>query len=319
MGALVFGSVAGRHAHADEPSLADKASARELFTEGMSLRSKGEVEGALEKFKAAYALWPSPSTGLELGRTHMMLGQLIEARERFLETAKMPPRPTETAAAQVARDEARSLAESLAPRIASLTFKIEGAPTGAKVRVSIDGRELPSDTLGATRKINPGKHKVSARCPDAADVVLELEIAEGASREVTLTFHATTEAPSSTKPAPAKASAPASAGTSAWVYVGFGVAGVGLLAGGVTGALAISKASGLRDSCDDGRCPPSAHADVDSYERLGTISTISFAVAGVGAAVGIYGLLAGPRKESEPRAHVTPYLGLGSAGLMGAF
>lgn len=306
-----------RDARADEPSLTDKASARDLFNEAMGLRNKGEVEPSLAKFKAAYALWPSPSTGLELGRTHMMLGQLIEARERFLETAKLPPRPTETAAAQEARDEARRLAESLAPKIASLTFKVEGAPAGATVHVSLDGRDLPSETLVAARKVNPGKHTVVARAAGASDVVVEAQIAEGETRELTLTF-GTKAQPGSASPTPV-GPATKPAGASSWVYIGFGAAGLGLLAGGITGGLAMSKASSLRDSCDGTRCPPASHADVDAYERMGTLSTISFAIAGVGAAVGLYGLLSGPGKEPASHARVTPWIGLGSAGLTGAF
>ncbi len=79
-------------AWAAEASLADKASARDLFNEGIALRDKGDAKGALAKFQTAYSLWPSPSTGLELGRTHLVLGELLEARERFLETAQLHQR-----------------------------------------------------------------------------------------------------------------------------------------------------------------------------------------------------------------------------------
>ncbi len=304
-------------ARADEPSLADKASARDLFTEAMTLRSKGDVEQALAKFKAAYALWPSPSTGLELGRTHMMLGQLIEARERFLETAKLPPKPTETPAAQEAREEARKLADTLQPKIASLTFKVTGAPPGSSVRITLDGRELPNETLATARKVNPGKHVAIGRAPGAADVTVEVELGEGEVREVPLVFGAPVAPPP--PPSDAKKGDAKARGTSSLTYVGFGLAGVGLVVGGVTGVLAVSKASSLRDACDGERCPPSAHGDVDSYQRMGTISTISFAVAGVGAAVGLYGLLSSPSKEPSSHARITPWIGLGSAGVGGAF
>ncbi len=319
---LVLGlafSVGAARARGDDSSLSDKAAARDLFTDGVALRDKGELAAALVKFKGAYSLWPSATTGLELGRTHMQMGELIEARERFLETVKIPKKPGETSASQNARDEAQKLAESLVPRIPTLVFKISGAP-GAKV--TLDGRELPSETLGSPRKVNPGKHTVVARAAGTADLSVEVTVEEGQTREVPLVFvvPAKTAAPepttTPTRTAPVVDTTPST--TSPLVYAGFGVAGVGIVVGGVTGALAMSSASSLKSSCTDGRCPPAAHDDVDAYQRWGTISTISFIAAGVGAAVGIYGLLSSaPRKEAH--AHVTPWIGIGSAGLSGAF
>lgn len=327
---LVIGlafSVGSVRARADDASLGDKAAARDLFTDGIALRAKGDLTGALVKFKGAYSLWPSATTGLELGRTHMQLGELIEARERLLETVKIPKKPGETSASQNAREEAQKLADSLAPRIPMLVFKISGAPAA---KVALDGRELPSEALGSPRKVNPGKHTVMARAPGTADLNVEVTVEEGQTREVPLVFampaKTTTSEPT---PAPVVDTAPVvdaapvapSSTTSPLVYVGFGVAGVGIVVGGITGALAMSSASSLKTSCTDGRCPPAAHDDVDAYQRWGTISTISFIAAGAGAAVGIYGWLSspvsGPRKEAH--AHVTPWIGIGSAGLAGAF
>jgi hypothetical protein len=305
---------------ADEPSLSDKAAARDMFTDGVALREKGDLAGALVKFKGAYALWPSATTGLELGRTHMQLGELIEARERFLETVKSPKKPGETSASQNARDEAQKLADSLATRIPSLVFKISGAKSA---KVTLDGRELPGETLSSPRKVNPGKHTIVARAAGAPDLNVEINVEEKETREVPLAFatSSTTEpaapaAPTAT-PAPTPVVDTKPSSTSPLVYVGFGVAGVGLIVGGVTGALAMSKASSLNDACTDGRCPPANHADVDAYHRLGTISTISFVAAGVGAAVGIYGVLSSPKKETH--AHITPFVGVGSIGVVGAF
>src|SRR5438874_1930474 len=74
---------------AAQPSAADLESARELYKEAKALRDKGDLRGALEKFKQAHAYGQTPVTGLELGRTHMQLGELVEAREVFLSVARM--------------------------------------------------------------------------------------------------------------------------------------------------------------------------------------------------------------------------------------
>ena len=58
---------------------------------------KGENKAALVRFKAAYALVPSPITGLEVGKTQIDLGALVEAREQLVEVTKMPPTKPEHA------------------------------------------------------------------------------------------------------------------------------------------------------------------------------------------------------------------------------
>ena len=73
-----------------EPTASDLETARELYKEGRALRDKNDLKAALEKFKGAHALASTPVTGLELGRTHMLLTELVEAREAFLSVAKIP-------------------------------------------------------------------------------------------------------------------------------------------------------------------------------------------------------------------------------------
>src|SRR5579872_1913830 len=65
-------------------SAVDIAQARELFNQGMDLRDKGDASGALAKLQGANALAHTPITGVELGRTLVLLAHLVEAREAFL-------------------------------------------------------------------------------------------------------------------------------------------------------------------------------------------------------------------------------------------
>jgi hypothetical protein len=53
---------------------------------------------------------------------------------------------------------------------------------------------------------------------------------------------------------------------------------------------------------------------------MGTVATIAFAAAGVGAAVGVVALLVGHKKESTPSAGATwvaPWVAPGGAGVSG--
>jgi hypothetical protein len=61
------------------------------------------------------------------------------------------------------------------------------------------------------------------------------------------------------------------------------------------------------------------HGVVDSGRTMGTISTISFALAGASAAVAIYGFLSHREPEPPKGAWVRPVVGPQSFGLVGVF
>jgi hypothetical protein len=112
--------------------------------------------------------------------------------------------------------------------------------------------------------------------------------------------------------------------TSSLVYVGATLAGVGIGVGAVTGIMAMSKASTVKDECPNSTCPSSASSDLDYVKTTATISTIGFAAAGAGVVLLIIGL-ASPSKSSSPPSSAsttttfTPWIGAGSAGVVGAF
>src|ERR1700737_416385 len=73
-----------------ETSASDLESARELYKQGKDLRAAGDIQGALEKFKAGRPLGQPPVPGLHGGRAQMDRAQLVEAREVFLSIARLP-------------------------------------------------------------------------------------------------------------------------------------------------------------------------------------------------------------------------------------
>src|SRR5262245_27613937 len=103
-----------------EPSAGDLATARNALREGLSLREKGDLSGALGRFATAYDLVATPVTAFELGKTHMLLGHVLQAHELFKRVVRMPPSMEESQRSAVAREEANRLAADLEPRIPSL-------------------------------------------------------------------------------------------------------------------------------------------------------------------------------------------------------
>ena len=68
--------------------------------------------------------------------------------------------------------------------------------------------------------------------------------------------------------------------------------------------------------CESGvRCPPGTYGDIDRGETLGTISTIAFAVVGLGAVITVFGLLNPTRTWSTTTVRWRP----GPLGLSAIF
>jgi len=185
MRAIVFASalvLVAAVAHADEPNPADRETARIAFADGNKLRDEGNVRGALEKYKAAFALAPTPVTALEVGRAESDLGQLLEARETLLRVESMPSK-NESPKAQASRAEASAMASKLGSRIPKVTLHVNGSMEGASI--TIDGVAIPREALTVARVLNPGRHVALAIVPGHT-AQQTFDVREGETREVTL-------------------------------------------------------------------------------------------------------------------------------------
>jgi hypothetical protein len=334
LAALAFTSVA----HAD-PSAADKETARGLMNEGRADRDKGDLQAAAKAFAGADALMHVPTTGIELARALAAIGQLVEARDAALRVTRIAEKAGEPAPFRAARDAAAELNADLGARIPSLTILLKNVPDGMTATVFIDGSSLPAELLGQPRKLDPGHHVITAKA-GTAEGKQEVDVAEKDAKEVTVELPAQTAATTDTKPdeTPPPPEAPASSGgNKLMIYGGFGLAGAGLIAGSITGILAISKASSIKSSssCQNvggtEDCNPSENGDLSSGKTEATISTVSFIVAGVGAAIGITGFFVGgssapaatpadaPAPPDQTSMRIIPWIGLGSAGVHGTF
>jgi hypothetical protein len=219
------------------------------------------------------------------------------------------------------------LFDSLETRIPVVTVTVKGAPDGATLMVTVNAISLPGAALAAPIRLNPGHHVISVKT-DAAAGTAEVDVAEKDKKEVTVTLVATaveppppttTDTPTDTPPPPP----PEQKHTMRTVaFIGFGVGGAGLIAGVITGILTLSAKSSAVNGCRDNKCPPSTFSDLDNASTMSTISTVSFIVAGIGAGVGVTALLIGDKPAAPTPTggvRVTPWIGLGSAGVRGSF
>lgn len=296
-------------AFAAEPSASDKETARGLIDRGDTLSQKGDLPGALQAYRGAYAIVRVPTTGAAVARTLKVLGQLVEAKKVADEVVAMERREGEPGVLTRARDEAAQIAKDVAPRIATLKLIVRGVPQGASARVDLDGRELGSSEVSFGVPVDPGSHRLTATAGDAR-ASAEVTLGEGEHKTVTLGFR-TSGAPAAKRAAPATKPAKSSRRTIGWVVGGVGV--LGLATAGVTGAMLLSRDSEIDDNCPDKRCNAKGRELIDGSGSLMLINGIAWGVGVVGLAAGGYLVLSGDSPGTETAA--APVLMPGGAGL----
>jgi hypothetical protein len=314
-------------------SAADIETARQLYNQGIELRDRGDLRGALEKLRAAHALGNTPITGVELCKTHASLAQPVEAREVCLGVGRIPPLAGETPRSQDARNEAARIAEEMRPRISVVRLHVTGVPPGREPTVLVDGAPVPLAALGEARAVNPGRHDVSARIGNGPETRSQIDLSPGESKDVSLPVTAPPQ-----EATPVQAYPPQGGGerppprekSNTLQTTGFVIGGIGLGVGAISGIIALSDKSDLDNKCTDKICGVSDHDSLDSAKRWGNVSTAFFIVGGVGALIALYATLNPPRSsapatglatpaQASRKLTVTPDFGPGGMGVHGAF
>jgi hypothetical protein len=322
---LALGTVPAATAHAQPKDAGAIQSARDAYNEGVTLRDKGDLRGALIKFKAAHALARTPITGVELARTHETLGELVEASEVCLGVGRTPISAEETARSAQARRDALELAGKLESRVATLRIVITGVKDPADAEVTVDGNLIPGVALQVPRRLNPGKHEILAHVGKGPEARAQIELKEGDKSEIELKVELPPPEPAIVGPvhggpAPGQPNPRAAEADNSrtFVYIGGAALVVGGGLGAITGLMASSEKDKLDTACANNTCPPAQHDALDDAKLLGNVATLGFIVGGIGAGVLVYGLVSAPPK-AKVGTSVSPWLGLGSAGLNGRF
>jgi hypothetical protein len=270
----------------------------------MELHEHGDAAGALAKYRAAYALVPTPITGLEVGRTLIELGHVLEGRALLLEVAAMPKKPGESEKAQSARDEAADLADKAKPKLATLTLDVA---VGPDTTVMIDDAAIPKDAALAPRMLDPGHHVVVVRSGDRVGRA-EVDLTSGQQQTVHVEPVPEQRPPAHTVYRPGAA-----------FYISVVIAGAGLVAGAATGIPALATAGSLSSQCPNHSCPASEAGNLNTSLALGWVSTVGFVVFGAAAVSSIITFVLSRKTEEPARAAVRFVPGLTGASVVGTF
>ncbi|HKP63247.1 MAG TPA: hypothetical protein VJV78_41200 [Polyangiales bacterium] len=160
--------------------------ARQLGQEGVELFQAGDTSGALDRLQRAYSVYQAPTLGLWYGRALERSGRLVEASQRYHEVTQAVLKADATPAFRQAQVDARAALDAITPRLSKLTVQVTGVEP-ARVRVTLDGGEIPSALVGVAIPVNPGKHVVQVSYGSKMQL-RTVEVREGEPAAVSLEF-----------------------------------------------------------------------------------------------------------------------------------
>ena len=320
------------HAQSDSAAVAEA-----LFQQARDLYKQEHYTDACPKFAESQRLDPKLGTLLNLAVCNQKLGKVATAWAEYTSAAVIAHRDGQKEREDFAREQIAVL-EAKLPRVILQV----NAPE-PRLTITWDEQSMASAVLGTPLPVDPGKHRIAASAPgkkpwsqeikvpaEKGEVLVAIPALEAA--ELVIPPPTPPPAPAlTTTPPPAPplpvAPPPAPAGNEAMiaVYTGFGIGGLGVVVGTVTGILTLSKASSIRSGCTLGMpptgCPTNDAGSISATGTLANASNVSFALGAAGLAVGVVGLILRPR--DAPRAtgglEVTPTVGPGFVGASGRF
>jgi hypothetical protein len=316
-------------AGADEAD--DSAAAQSLYDYARRLMKAGDYAGACPKLEASQKLDPGTGTQFHLADCYEHIGRTASAWALFLDVAAQARQRQRGEQEQIAR----TRAAALELKLSKLTIVVPDASRVAGLVVKRDGTEVESALFGAAINVDPGKHAITAEAPrhelfqgevtvapDGAHATLEIP-----ALELVAVDPRTPSAPSRDLPQQQRRSGK---GLRTISYVALGVGVVGLGVGSFFTLRSASKrgdADDLFEACGGGQCqngdPRSGRiSELDDAARSAKKSaTIGFIVGGAGVATGVTLLvLSRPSDQTQgSKPRVTPWIGLGHAGLSGHF
>lgn len=287
---------------------AQQVAADALFDSARAAMEKGDLATACKQFRASDQLDAAAGTELNLADCEERRGHLASAWELYRTAAEKLSERDERLAL------ARSRIQALTPRLPRLTLVLAaGAPQTSSV---LDGAtELGSAAFGVPLPIDPGSHELIVSAPGFESRKFVVSFAEGEARTLTVWPGDATRRPSTSGSAaprstPGSVTPPAreqAAPDSGKRWLGFGLAGVGVVGlgvGTVAGLMTLGKKSTVDAECQpDKSCSSAGVSAAESGHRLQTVSNVGWVLGAAALGAGAYFLLSGG-SSSRPSTSV---------------
>ncbi len=344
--AMALASIAAAASGA-EPTPADIAHAKKLFSDATELREEGKYAESDAKLREAIAIKDTPGLRFHLAVCEEKLGHLIEAESEYDHAQALIDQGVKAADVAELIGPARS---ALAERIPTLLVRVPAGVHAATV--TIDAQPIAPATIEHPIKLDPGTHALVISAANFRDFDLEVTLVEGDDRvvdAVLLPMSSSSNDRAATSPlssssssgaavvetsdaAPAKK--PSWFGAREAVLLGEGVFAV---AGVVVGTVAVVNYSRAdRDRVDalsraGGSCSTphptdsvvaacnDVFADANARQRGAQVALGGFIGAGVGAAAFVTTWLLWPKRHAAETANVRVVPGLFGGSIIGDF
>jgi hypothetical protein len=307
-------------AHAET---ANEVLAESLFKDGMQRFDKGDVAGACASFTESLRLDPKLGTLLNLALCHEKQGKTATAWHEYSTGAAWATQNGQKDRREFANQHAVTLEGQLSRVIIQLP------PARELSSVEVDGEPLPEPRWYLPLYLDPGAHTIAVSAPGKYRETVKVNIPRDPTAQLVPIPKLRDQTKASAQPAPPKADgaspppppppAPqSSARTIAGLIAGgMGIVGVGV--GSAFGVMAIGRRNDVNAHCLGNLCDPTgvqAHSDAQTDALL---STIGFAVGGVGLVTGAVLLFTNVGGSETQQAKVEPYVGPRGAGVTGVF
>jgi hypothetical protein len=319
------------------PALADDTSSAEadaLFRNGLDEMRAGRYAVACPMLAKSYQLDPLPGALFTLADCEAAWGKAataIELYQSFVNGLTVLP-----ADRRVKFDERRRLAlekiGALGPLAAELTIDVSLAPPPNLV-IKRNGTPIDRAAYGVSKRVDPGEYALVAEIDGKVAWERHVTLAPGDKARVDVPWLESSKprpivtvipAELTVTTAPRPTSSASTTRTLAYFAGGIGVGG--LVAGAVTGFLALHDKGVVDDNCPMRRCNAAGRDALESARASATVSTIGFSV-GLAGTVGAVVLWVAssdkPKSSSDAKVTVRPLFFAGdrgaTVGLAGAF
>lgn len=282
------------------------AAAVTAFDEAVGLFADGKYKEAGDGFRKAYRLKPSWKILYNIGQADTAgkrYGLALDAFERYL----VEGGDEVTVERQ---NEVRKEIERLRGMVGYVKIT---APTGAEI--SIDGvvrgtaplnMELPVTASVELTIIARVDNRVTAeqhaKVIGGRTLVVDLksgtEGADAGSQSGNRPDETAATGPSDSPAMPAQTNRKKSAPLKMWGWASVGLGGAALIAGGITGGIALSKNSELKKKCESSGCYGTEYDSLDTRDALAVSSTVLLAAGGAIAVTGLVLLIVGHKGEA---------------------
>lgn len=261
----------------------DSGRALEVGRRGIAHYERGQWQLAIETFQQAETLYHSPVFVLYVARSLRNMNRLLDARAEFERLLAERLDDSAPAAWKQAQGDGRAELAALNAQIPSVVIRVEGG--SAATLVTLDRRKA---SAGTAIEVDPGTHVASAVDGGRQASTEFVAVAHERKKPVTVSLVPLHRGP----------------------YVpGLVVAGTGalaLIAGGVVGALALSRSNeaeqNLPAGCMESVCLATKRAGIEeSFEpayRLATTADVLFISGSALLATGLVLMLIDPRDTS---------------------